>query len=115
MSIAEHRRIMDLYSKELMALSANHGLDASKLTPWSKFYFPHKESIKNHIKRRKHALDIDAVLARMPKEPQVIAPSSDDIELHYPTIQVATKSSVLGKCQALIGQMSKGNRRLYAV
>ena len=98
-----------------MALSTTHGLDTTKLTPWSKFYLPHKESIKKHIKREKHPLDIDAVLARLPKEPKVMAPSIDDLKFSYPITYVATGSSTVDKCRAEINQMGAGDRSNRAV
>jgi hypothetical protein len=115
MSLDEHKKLTDLYSKRLMELSANHGLDSSKLTPWSKFYLPHKESIKQHIKHRKHPLDIDAVLGRLPKEPKVMAPSSNDLKFSYPITYVATGSSTVDKCRAEINQMGAGDRSNRAV
>ncbi len=98
-----------------LSARANHGLDSSKLTPWSKFYLPHKESIKKHIKREKHPLDIDAVLARLPKEPKVMAPSIDDLKFSYPITYVATGSSTVDKCRAEINQMGAGDRSNRAV
>ena len=115
MSIDEHKKLTDLYSKQLMELSANHGLDSTKLTPWSKFYLPHKESIKKHIKHRKHPLDIDAVLARLPKEPKVMAPSIDDLKFSYPITYVATGSNAEDRCRAEMSQMGKGKRSNPAV
>ena len=115
MSLSEHKKLMDLYSKRLMAVSITHGLDTTKLTPWSKFYLPHKESIKNHIKREKHLLDIDAVLARLPKEPKVMAPSIDDLKFSYPITYVATGSNAEDRCRAEMSQMGKGKRSNPAV
>ena len=106
---------MDLYSKRLMAVSITHGLDTTKLTPWSKFYLPHKESIKNHIKREKHPLDIDAELARLPKEPKVMAPSIDDLKFSCPITYVATGSNAEDRCRAEMSQMGKGKRSNPAV
>ena len=60
-------------------------------------------------------MDIDAVLARLPKEPKVMAPSSDDLTFSYPITYVTTGSSTYDKCLAEINPMSKGDRSNRAV
>lgn len=115
MSIEEHQRLMDYYSERLIALSEQHGLDQTKLTPWSKFYMPHKESITHHVKRRKHPLHVDAVLEKLPRKARIPVPAIDDLVFHYPQATSTGASKGNLRVESLIQGMRAGNRSTLAV
>lgn len=115
MSIEEHQRLMGYYSERLMALSEQHGLDQTKLTPWSKFYMPHKESIVHHVKRRKHPLNVDAVLEKLPRKAKIPVPAIEDLVFHYPQAMDTGVTTANVRVESLISQMRAGNRSTLAV
>jgi hypothetical protein len=124
MSLDEHERIMRHYQsafeKLAKKLNVRLGLDISKLTPWSKFYMPHKESTKRHLKSRRKPLNVDECLADMPLRPIIISPTEFDLDYIYPTTSNGTISNIvamnplMNKCRGLINQMKEGNRSILA-
>jgi hypothetical protein len=120
MTIQEHRILMDYYRSQIEEFADDycleHGLDAGKLTPWSKFYLPHRESDKKHMKRDRKPLDVDKLLHRIPVKPIVISPTLDDLEYKDITGNPIAKSkkSLFDKCNDLIDQMVPNGRSYLA-
>ena len=111
MNLDEHERIMAHYKDKFMKLEKklglSHGLDYSKLTPWSKFFMPHKESTKVHLKYKRTSLNVDELLISLPKRPTVLSPSEIDLKFKYPHANQfkTTRASQHAKIDELIDQM----------
>ena len=116
MTIQEHRTIMDHYRTKIEDFAEEycleHGLDTGKLKPWSKFYLPHKESDKKHMKKDRKPLDVDKLLHKIPVQPIVISPTQDDLDYRDPTGNpiIKPRKSLFAKCNDLIDQMIPNRR-----
>lgn len=125
MNLDEHERIMTYYKDKFIKLEKNlclkHGLDFSKLTPWSKFFMPHKESTRVHLKHKRKPLDVDHLLSTIPLNPIVVSPTADDLDYKESTVtngtgaQVIAMNPLMDNCRRLINQMGNGNRSSLAV
>ena len=125
MNLGEHQRIMSHYQSKIeklaKALGVKHGLDPSKLKAYSKFFMPHGESQKEHLKSRRKPLDVDHLLSTIPLTPIVVSPTADDLDYKEPAVtnstgaQVIAMNPVMDNCRRLINQMGKGNRSNLAV
>lgn len=119
MTIDEHGLLMKHYQSVFHKLSPNnHGVDPSKLTPWSKFYLPHRESTKYHNHKDKRPLDVDEILSKFPRPPIVLVPSLADIEYTYPAginPQASSNCTLMTKCLNVVSQLRDGNRHIPSV
>lgn len=115
MTLDEHSKLMAYYQSKFQKLSDQHGLDETKLTPWSKFYMPHAESEKTHITKEKKPLNVDAILSKIPRKPFITVPDISDFEFKNSINTSPPLHSRKEKCLELIDQMTPGNRSNYAV
>lgn len=116
MTLSEHKRLMDYYSKRIEEYCKKSNLDTTKLTPYSKFFFPHGGADITHKVRNKTLLNVDEVLMNIPKEPVVLPPQFTDLVITYPAGTTNTyQQRKIQECEELIKQLRPGERSTKAV
>lgn len=89
-SIEEHDRIKRYYSARFKtACPENLNLDEAKSDPWSKLFAPHAEAVVKTVYRKNGhkniLLDPETILSRVPRQPVISPPTTDDIVWIWPT------------------------------
>jgi len=116
MSLEEHHKIIHYFAHKINDINSSSGLDTTKLTPYSKFFAPHAESIILNLKNRNRQkpLDIDNLISEINATlPKVNSPTCRDLNYSHPDydniISKADKSCI-EKCKEIIDTMCKGHR-----
>lgn len=111
-SLSEHERIMAYYQLQFDLLGKG-SIDEATLTAERKFYMPHAQCDWDWVKKRKHPLNVDRLLLKIPKLPIVQPPRWEDmVPVVDGKIQEDQRdyTGIYAKMQRLIDEMAPRNR-----